>query len=323
MKRHFLRLAIVLLLVAVVPPMATAEGIQGSISARAKGEKLTVGDPFWYIVEITAPAKATLDLPGPDTEIGPFEIRDYDQERSVAEDGTQRITLRYQLVDFQVGEKQIADFAVPVHTKVDGERVTEEYLAPPVKVTINSVLPKDAKNLKPIYGPIMLLPSWYRYVKPAAIGLLILAALITGIVLWRRRLGEDEEAAEPTLNFHEQALADLEALYSSGALEDGDFKAYYSALGDILRRWLEGRAGIRAMEETTALIRYDLQESEFPAGWQEDVLDLLRRADLVKFAKWCPGEEQAKEDRQAARELITAQAPAIPEDEDDEQGEVA
>lgn len=319
MSRKLLSLPILLLLLAWgLPPTAHADGIEGSITARVEGENLTVGDPFWYIAEITAPETGSVQLPGTDTQIGPFEIRDYDEKRTVTEQGTQKITLRYQLVDFEVGEKQIADFSVPVEGQVDGETVTEEYLAPPVKVTINSVLPKDAKKLKPIYGPIMLLPSWYRYVKPALIGLLVLAALLVGIVLWRRRFGQVPEAEEPALNFHEHALADLEALANGDALQRGDFKTYYSDLGDTLRRWLQGCAGIQAMEETTVLIRYDLRRTDFPTGWQEDVLELLGRADLVKFAKWRPSESQANDDLETARELIIDQAPPIPRDKDDD-----
>ncbi|MFO7945324.1 MAG: hypothetical protein R6V19_00700, partial [Armatimonadota bacterium] len=208
--------------------------LTGRITADVEAEKLTVGDPFKYIVTLTVPAGATADLPGQKADFSPFETRDYHTNDTRTDGGKRKIELIYELVGFQVGERQIDDFSILV-TVQDGDKTIEQtYSAPPVKVVINSVLPQDAQELKPIYGPVMLLPPWFRWIKPALIALGILALIIVAVWWWRRRLRDEAPEAAP-LSFHEQALADLKTLEHDNPLNDRDFKRYYSRLGDILR----------------------------------------------------------------------------------------
>ncbi|MFO7945236.1 MAG: hypothetical protein R6V19_00255, partial [Armatimonadota bacterium] len=150
----------------------------------------------------------------------------------------------------------------------------------------------------------------------------ILALIIVAVWWWRRRLRDEAPEAAP-LSFHEQALADLKTLEHDNPLNDRDFKRYYSRLGDILRRWLEERSEVRAMESTTALIRYDLRKTHFPPEWQGELIELLSRADLAKFARSNPSEQTAREDLDVARDLIERQAPPAPDTDEGEQREVA
>ena len=149
---------------------------------------------------------------------------------------------------------------------------------------------------------------WRRWVLPAVIALAV-AGLIALITWWlRRRKRDAQEEAERVLTPQEQALHGLEQLRNSKLIGAGEFKAFYSELSDIMRKWLEARAEMRAMESTTAIIRWDLAKTDLPVEWQKGFITVLSRGDLAKFAKWQPDDRVAYEDLDAAFGFITQQA---------------
>lgn len=284
----------------------------GGIKASADATHLTVGDLFWYTATVQLPADSRPVLPGADAEFPGFEVRDYQEETTTLPDGTQQIEIRYQLVTFTVGEKQIADFEVQAERTVDGQLRTDKYLAPPVKITVESVLPPQGAEPKPIYGPLFLAPWWYSWLKPLGIALAVLVVVVVTAWLWARRKRSAQGTAEIPLTPHEAACLALQKLGDSSLIASGQLKAFYSELSDIMRRWLEYRIDIRAMELTTGLIRYDLRNSDLQADWQEQYIELLRRGDLVKFAKWTPDDGVAYGDLDLAVRLLEREAPVEP-----------
>ncbi len=304
-------LFILLVLVGISVPGTGAPA--GAIRASVDAQDLTVGDPFSYTIEWTLPADSEPEIPGNDVSFGDYEIRDYQQDKEALADGRQQIILRYQLVGFRVGENQIADFEVQAKRVVDGKAQTDVYIAPPVTVTIKSVLPANDVQMKPIYGPMFLRPWWHSWVWPAVIAVGLLASLFMSIWLWSKRRKKTAAELELQLPPQQVAYRALQALRDGKLVSSGNFKAFYSELGDIMRRWLWHRAGIRAMEQTTTIIRYDLRRTDLPDIWQEDLLALLSRGDLVKFAKWVPDDSVAYADLEKALELL--QTAAIPEPE--------
>ncbi len=294
-------------------PVAALAAPAGAITASVDAQDLTVGDPFWYTVKWTLPAGSKPEMPGNDVSFGTYEIRDYRQDEETLPDGSRQIALRYQLVGFTVGESQIADFKVRAKRLVDSKEQTDVYLAPPVTVTINSVLPPKDAQMKPICGPLFLRPWWHSWLWPALIALALLALLFLGIWLWTRRRSKAVAELQLQLPPQEAAYSALQALRDGKLIPSGSFKAFYSELGDIMRRWLWHRAGIPAMEETTGIIRYDLRKSDLPDEWQRELIALLSRGDLVKFAKWVPDDSVAWSDLDTALELL--RTGAIPEPE--------
>lgn len=288
-----------------VPPAQPSAGLAGSTNATLEAPPtLTVGDPFWYVVTLTMPQDSVPSLPGNEAELPPFEIRDFTSEEIPSAGDMKQITLRYQLVGFQVGEFEIAGLEIEAKRTVDGKPHVDKYLAPPVKVAISSVLPGPDAQVKPIFGPLMIRPWWHSWVFAAFIALLLLAVLGVLVWLWLRRRRSAGETAVRELTPHERALAALTALRDGKLIAAGRFKDFYSEMGDTLRRWLEHRAHIEAMEATTALIRHDLRRSDLPDDWQRELITLLARGDLVKFAKWVPEDSVAYTDLDAAFDLL-------------------
>ncbi|MBQ2364953.1 MAG: hypothetical protein II288_05245, partial [Alistipes sp.] len=74
--------------------------------------------------------------------------------------------------------------------------------------------------------------------------------------------------------------------------QNGKIKLYYTELTDILRVYIFGRWGVSAMELTTDEIIAALKDIEMPRESRMDLVEILRSADMVKFAKAIP---EAKE----------------------------
>ena len=86
---------------------------------------------------------------------------------------------------------------------------------------------------------------------------------------------------------------EFEGLKEKGFLEEKNHKEYYSGLSDILRRYLERRSGVEALEKTSSEIRADLEKKTFDKDVMDMIGEVLDRSDLVKFAKFAPGHELA------------------------------
>ncbi len=155
---------------------------------------------------------------------------------------------------------------------------------------------KPQKSLDFKFGEVSGYALW------GLIALLLLAAAWWFIrrELARRgkKLGDLFKPAPP-LPPHVVAIRALEALHHRKLWQNGNFKAYYSGLTDILRTYLAGRYGIGAMEMTSDEIieaLRSLSEEELPKKSSMDLTSILRDGDLVKFAKFEPDPEQNERD---------------------------
>ena len=83
-----------------------------------------------------------------------------------------------------------------------------------------------------------------------------------------------------------RTLLALEALQQKKLWEQDRTKDYYIELTDILRSYIEERYGIPALEQTTDELLAGLRLSSMPTAPREQLAQLLRLADMVKFAKW-------------------------------------
>ncbi len=131
-----------------------------------------------------------------------------------------------------------------------------------------------------------------------ALGLLALAVI--GVAVWLlvkyRRHIPLLGGSRPQLPPHVEAIRRLEALRYQKLPQNGKHKQYYSGITDILRTYFERRWGIGAMEMTSGEILAALdvprRAGEVDDKRHDDLAELLRTADLVKFAKLVPDEAQ-------------------------------
>jgi len=252
-----------------------------ALSPRISPETITVGDLLTYAVDVPLAPGETVTGPGAEAALGQWEVRGYQVQA-----GAGRATLVYALTAFETGTLEIPSLSLTIGTPAGQARTVR---TGPAKVTVASVLEGEDTQPADIVGPLALREQ------PVAIGvraLVLLAALaLTALLarfLWRRRRRRQAEEASRPDPPDVAALKALAALRAAGLPEAGEVKAHYSELSEILRTYLAARWGLRTLEETTSRIVRQMRGSAQCLEHAPVVEDLLREADLVKFAKARP-----------------------------------
>ena len=136
------------------------------------------------------------------------------------------------------------------------------------------------------------------------VGLILLAL---GILYrrWRRRRADQPIPSQP---LREKTLLEtftehLAELKSYPLHSQGDFKVYYTKLIEELRLFFGSLYGIETSEKTSEELLHALAEQGVDRPNLDKTAGILQLADVVKFAKSLPSQEEAESHRQTALEL--------------------
>ena len=287
-KVLFLTLAF-LPLVTYNLPLACAADANVAVEARVLRSRIRIGDEVRLLLSVEHPRKYSITPPSEKLNLSPFEIKRIEPE--VLRTGQNRIreTFKLTLTVFQTGDLKVPP--VPVEFTDEGGspgKATSE----PVTVKVLSVGKKltDKDDIRPIKQPVSvgLLGFWMGLAYFTLIALFILLI----VLIIRRKLRERLEA-ESRKPPHERVKIELSRLKDHGYLEEKNYKAFYSELSDILRRYLERRFSVEALEKTSAELLAELKGRALEKEVLNAVWEVLTEADLVKFAKSVPSYEQS------------------------------
>ncbi|HEU4719071.1 MAG TPA: BatD family protein [Bacteroidia bacterium] len=173
---------------------------------------------------------------------------------------------------------------------------------------------KPIRDIKDIYSDIPDAPPvnegkssspWIWIVS----GLLSLL-LIAGVIYFATRKKTAPVPLQPARHLfpHEKVLEMLAELGRRKPWLHGELKPYHVALTEIMRGWLVERFGIHAREMTTAEIIRVLSAMRNDPGNIMKLERVLRTADLVKFAKEIPADEENESSLSLAMSFVQATA---------------
>jgi len=177
-----------------------------------------------------------------------------------------------------------------------GERQIE---IPGTELIIATAIDTDNVSLDDIGLTTDIIPerSWHIY---AIIAALVLIAVLLLWLLYRRKSAEVPVEIHP-LSAQELALQRLTALLESRKHES-DVKGFFVELSDIVRWYVERLTGIRAPELTTEEFLHKIARpvrqwggfvpESRPTGSLESLAPFLEAADIVKFAKHVPTDDE-------------------------------
>lgn len=278
------------------------------LDSRVEPVQVTVGDLIRLTLTVTADPGVEVDLPEPDPDMGEFEVLGHEVTGPVEDDGPRIWTVVYTLALYKTGSFEIP----PVAVSYRGEGVqagsvrTQEH-----SVRVESTLSDDSKDILDIKGPLEIPRSlwslwpWFA----AALGL---AALI--FLYLRRKGGETPSAVsrKPRLSPYDEAYQALRRLRDSGLLEEGQLKPYFTRLSEIIRRYLERRYLIQAMESTTTQLLDQLRKMSLALDELKLFRDFFPCCDLVKFAKYTPTVPEQERVTELAFRILKVTRPTEP-----------
>ncbi len=105
---------------------------------------------------------------------------------------------------------------------------------------------------------------------------------------------------------HIVALRELDRLRGEKLWQSGKEKLFYTGITDTLREYIEARFGVSAMEKTSNEIMVSLKDKQIQERQYKELDELLKTADLVKFAKYVPSLSENEEAIPAAVRFVNA-----------------
>jgi hypothetical protein len=148
------------------------------------------------------------------------------------------------------------------------------------------------KVIKPIKGPLSV-PLTFREILPWLLLAILAILIITGVLYYLKKRKKSEPVfqirTKIQLSPYDIALSELEKLRLKKLWQTGRTKEYHSELTDILRKYLEDRFNIMALEMTSQEIMDSVRiQKEIHNESIVKLNFILSMADLVKFAKMQP-----------------------------------
>jgi hypothetical protein len=274
-----------------------------------------IGEQLNYTLQIKADSTAQVLFP--ETPVfAPFELLESFPVDTLKAQSHYLYTKKYALIQFDSG-----DYFLPQQqVMVDGF----SKIAALIPIRVNTVevdtLKQNLYDIKPLtavekdYAALISRILW-----GLAIGLLLLGMLYT--YLFQKRKKELKARELPPF---ERAIEELKALENKRLTKQEEFKAYYSRLTEVVRRYLEEEAKIDALESTSEellsklTLRKDAGSLDLDNNTLKSLRTVLQNADLVKFAKSLPEVHTATEDRKVVEHVVIETKEALPEPTEEE-----
>ena len=263
---------------------------------------VTVGDRITLTVRVTHPADGSVLWPD-SLDLSPFELLAAQVLPTESRDGARVSSTAFQLTAFELGELEIPAFDVDV-VRGDGRR--ETLRTDRFGVEVVTVGQDETGDIREIRGPLMIPVSVLQIASWLLMLLLAVAAGAWGYRRWAQsRAGQPVAApGPPPRPPHEIALEALDRLAASELLIRGEVKKYHIEASGILRRYVEARFRVTALEMTTWEILDGLTRVGAGSGFRDDLRRFLDQCDLVKFAKVLPAQDVSHDLLQLGRDLV-------------------
>ena len=266
---------------------------------------ITIGDRITYTLSIDHVDTMRVEKPGEGVHLGQFEIKDYKIYDPVRQEGRILEKVEYVISVFDTGTFVIPPFPVayfPTDSLGDYKLIE----ASAITIYVESVIQDEERQLRDVKPPIDIPYDYFLLFSVISSIILIGALVYLGYRLYlkRKETGYFIKTPEPPRPAHEVALEALEELLKKDLLSDGLIKEFYSDISEIIRRYIEGRYFIPALEETSREILVELNGQDISGEMLLKAKESLELSDLVKFAKYEPSDEENQNVVSWTREFV-------------------
>jgi hypothetical protein len=280
-----------------------------SVESHVDRATITIGDRILYTVIVTTDPEVKLEPLALGSNLGAFEVKDYkiyDQEKT--KEGKKVSKNEYLITTFTTGEYVIPAITVD-YTDPEGEK--KQIKSEPLFILVRSVGASEAdkEDIRGSKPPIDIRGTYLSYLL-----ILPIVALLAGggLLYYRRRargLALPEIPEELKKSAWEVALLELDSLRECDLLKKREIKRHFTTLSDIVRKYIQRRFEISALDRTTEEIRGEMKRVKLDQSIRELVTGLLFFSDLVKFAKYVPSTDEIDESLNQAYSIVNLTKP--------------
>lgn len=273
---------IVLWCVCCLPGLAV--GQTPVARAWADSSTFVVGDPVRVHVEITHSGGTDFTPLVGDT-LGVFHVLSRPAPRKTSDAA---LAATFTVSAYDSGTAILPP--IPFSYRRPGDSTVQTTSTNPLLFTVRLVevdTSQDIKDLKPTLS-IPLTVAEISLILGVATGIALVAFAVYRYRKKKRDRKPEEAYVPPPKLAHVIALEELALLKEKRLWQQGLIKPYYSEVTEIIRRYFENRFSFMALEKTTDETMEDLRHFRAATPILEETDRILRRADLVKFAKYQP-----------------------------------
>ena len=278
---------------------------------------IKIGEQITYKIQIEVDSTELVIFPEGQT-FSPLEMIESYNIDTTKHDSKFQLIKKYGLTQFDSGV-----YTIPRQKIIIGSKTL---FTDSLKVEVNDIVVDTTKqglfDIKPIIEVDKSSSNWWKYL----LYILLILAIISGLLYWfiwrEKPLTKEEKIA--LLPPYERAKLALQNLDKSEYLQNEEIKEYYSELTGIIRKYLDEKVYDHALESTTEELISRLQllkDGQQIDLSKEDIKNIeviLKRADLVKFAKSKPDIALAELDRNKIDIEIDNVKEALPEPTEEE-----
>lgn len=287
------------------------------VTSSVDSTKIKIGEQITFKIQVETDTTNLVVFPEGQTFL-PLEMIESYPIDTTKNNASYNLIKKYGLTQFDSGS-----YSIPRQKIIIGDKT---FYTDSLKVEVNTIQVdttiQGLYDIKPFIQVEKSSNDWWKTFL-LILGILLIIAAILYWFIWRKKpLTEAEEIA--LLPPYDRAKLALKKLDQSTYLQNSEIKQYYSELTFIIRKYLDEKVYDRALESTTdeLILRLNLLKDGNQIDIsKEDIRNLeaiLKRADLVKFAKSSPDIELAKLDRNTIDIEIDHVKEALPEPTEEE-----
>jgi hypothetical protein len=295
------------MLIKAIPVLIWVAQTHGAILYTAiNQDSLTIGERIELTVSIVAPKGTSIIPPATEQGFGSFSVKEWNSDR-ISRPDNDSLTFKYLLTTYTVDTCSIPalPFLLP-----GTDSAADTLLSRVIPIRVISVIQAkqgdtiDIKDLKPqqLAGKPSLMWLWILLTFIAIAGLSFF-----GRVIWLKT--RKPAPPPPPLPPYEEAIEALNRLESKNYISRGLIKEYVFELSDILKRYVERRWDVNAVEFTTEELLDWLAASPVESSNRKIVDWFFRTSDPIKFAKFVPDVDTLARFAREIRGFFTATKP--------------
>ena len=287
------------------------------VTSSIDSTSIKIGEQITYHIQVEADTTDLIVFPEGQT-FSPLEMIESYSIDTLKKKDKYNLIKKYGLTQFDSGS-----YTIPRQKIIIGDKT---FFTDSLQVQVNPVVVDTTKqklfDIKPI---IEVKKTGSGFWRNFALFLFLLF-LIGGVLYWfiwrKKPLTESQKIA--ALPPYERAKLALEKLDEAHYFQNEEVKTYYSDLTLILRQYLDEKVYEQSLESTTdeLVLRLktlkDANQIELSPETIRNIETILKRADLVKFAKSKPDFELAKFDKSTIELEIDHVKEGLPEPTEEE-----